>query len=231
MLSILRRWGLVIFASVFVILASDARAERPDGDDFASIRAWVESQPRTFENEVLFAVEDGQIVRSERFTTAGAILGDFDGDNDIDRYDYKALQICLSFSGPEILTPPACYVFDFDGDVDIDMQDVAGFNLAWTGPLGGVLVEAGSLFPALASPDGYYSGENNSLRGIARQAGYTQDDLWYAWSVIGQPFDSGEVIIANRSFPDTPYYVLPPFVVGEYLFKLTVTNLVTGEFG
>jgi len=228
---ILRCSGLVIFASAFVLRASDAHAERPDRDDFASIRAWVEGQPRSFENEILFTVKDGQIVRSERFTTAGAIFGDFDGDGDIDRYDYTALQICLSFSGPDIPTPPACYVFDFDEDRDIDMEDVAGFNLAWTGPLGGVLVEAGSLFPALASPDGYYSGENNSLRGIARQAGYTQDDLWYAWSLIGQPAESGEVIIANRSVSRTPYFVLPPFVVGEYGFKLTVTNLITGESG
>ncbi len=236
MWSALRCSGLLILASVFVIRASDAHVERPDRDDFASIRAWVEGQPRSFENEVLFTVKDGQIVRSERFTTAGAIFGDFDGDRDIDRYDYTALQICLSFSGPEIPTPPACYVFDLDEDGDIDIVDVAGFNLAWTGPLGGVLVEAGSLFPAFASPDGYYSGEPgqwgaNSLRGIARQAGYTQDDLWYAWSVIGQPDGSGQVTIANRSFPATPYYVLSPFVVGEYLFNLTVTNLVTGEFG
>ncbi len=234
--SALRCSGLLILASAFVIRASDAHAERPDRDDFASFRAWVEGQPRSFENEVLFAVKDGQIVRSEYFTTAGAIFGDFDGDGDVDRYDYTALQICLSFSGPEIPTPPACYVFDFDEDGDIDMEDVAGFNLAWTGPLGGVLVEAGSLFPALASPDGYYSGEPgqwgaNSLRGIARQAGYTQDDLWYFWSVVEQPLDSGGILIANRSFPSTAFLVLPEFSLGDYDFKLTVTNLVTGESG
>ena len=224
-----------MIASVFVIRASEASAAPPDREDFASIRAWVESQPRTFENEVLFAVKDGQIVRSERFTTAAARFGDFDGDGDIDLFDYTAFQICLGFSGPGVTIPPACSVFDSDGDVDIDMQDVAAFAEGFTGALGGVRVEAGNLFPAVASPDGYYSGEpgtsgSNALRGIARQAGYTQDDLWYEWSVIELPID-GDIYIANPSFPETPYFVWPPFVVGKYVFELTVTNLITAEFG
>jgi hypothetical protein len=227
---------LVIIASVFVIRASYAHAERPDREDFASIRAWVESQPRTFENEVLFAVKDGQIVRSQYFTIPGEGFGDFDGDGDIDLFDYTAFQICLGFSGPGFTTPLPCFVFDSDADLDIDQIDMAAFQNAFTGSIGGVHVEAGSLFPAVASPVGYYSGEpgtsgSNALRGIARQAGYTQDDLWYEWTVIDQPIGSGAVIIANRSLSATPYLVLSPFVLGEYVFNLTVTNLFTGESG
>ncbi len=236
MLPNLRSCGLVILGGVFVISASEARADGPAEDDFASIRAWVESQPQTFENEVLFTAKDGQVVRSERFTSASASFGDFDGDGDIDLFDYAALQICLGFSGPELTTPLPCYVFDSDADQDIDQIDVAAFQNAFTGAMGGVLVEAGELFPVSGSPDGYYSGppgawDNNALNGLARQAGYTQDDLWYEWSVNDEPVGSGEVIIANSARPDTAYTILPPFLGGAYVFRLKVTNLLTLEFG
>ncbi|MDO8631197.1 MAG: thrombospondin type 3 repeat-containing protein, partial [Phycisphaerales bacterium] len=151
-------------------------------------------------------------------------------------HDYFALQICLSFSGPEIPTPPACNVFNSDGDDDIDLIDVSAFQNAMTGTLHGVLVEAGNLVPVAASPTGYYSGEpgtwdNNALNGIARQAGYTQDDLWYQWLLIGAPPNAGYTVIANPSLAATAYTILPPLAPGPYTFQLKVTNLVTAEFG
>jgi hypothetical protein len=236
MLSILRCSGFVVFASAFVLRASDAHAERPDRDDFASRRAWVESQPRTLENEVLFRFDGQTYVRSERLTGDGGGFGDFDGDGDVDLFDYIALQVCLSYSGPGVPTPPPCDVFNADGDADIDLFDVAAFANALTGSQSRIRVEAGALVPVAASSEPYYSGEpgtwgNNALNGIARQAGYNQDDLWYKWSVLSQPDGSGEIIMSNSSQSATGYTILEPVLVGEYVFNLRVTNLFTLEFG
>jgi len=206
-------------------------------EEFQAARDWVLSQPQTFDNAVLFEQRNGELVRSSRYTAASQRFGDFDGDGDVDMHDYFALQICLSFSGPLIPTPPACQVFNSDGDNDIDLVDAAAFQNAMTGSLHGVLVEAGELMPVAASPDfGYYSGEpgqsfNNALHGIARQAGYSQDDLWYHWSIDARPAGSGAVFLSNSAMPATAYWVLPPLQTGTYLFSLKVTNLVTFEFG
>jgi len=234
MLSILRSCGLVIVATVFVISEADASGERPSGKDFVSIRAWVERQPRSFENEILFSLMDGEIVRSQRFTIAGAIFGDYDGDDDIDRYDYTAFQICLSFSGPGVTTPPACYVFDSDGDFDIDMQDVAAFQLVFTGALGGIRVEAGGLIPGRPSPSFYLSGVpgtpgNNALNGSANQLGVPSNAIATEWTITSQPAGSGAVTFSNSALLATAYRIGPPARAGAYIFTLTATNLFTSE--
>ena len=233
--------ALILLATpcMSVTLEPDAFGTVADGPivaDLEARRAWIVSQPRTFENKVLFRTHDGEIVRSDRFTETSGLFGDFDGDGDIDRYDYTALQICLSFSGPAVPTPPACDVFDSDGDEDIDMADVAAFAAAMTGSLSTLHVEAGELVPIVFAPQGYYSGEpgtagNNALNGIAAQAGYTQDDLWYRWRPLQRPVGSGHIVVANASRPTTAYTILSPALSGSYGFGLTVTNLVTGEIG
>jgi len=167
------------------------------------------AEPRTFGNAVLFEWHNGLLVRSSRFVSNGSLSGDFDGDDDIDLFDYNAAQICTSFSGPGTEAPPACDVFDFDGGGDVDLEDLDAFVQAFTGALGGVMVEAGTLVPILSSyAYGYYSGVpgesgSNALNGIARQAGYSQDDLWYRWSLRSAPAGSGQVLISNASLSAT----------------------------
>ncbi len=222
-----------VLASIFV---STLYGQTFDRNSFEDRRSWVVKQPRSFDNQVYFLRRGGDVVRSERFLGISGLLGDFDGDEDVDQYDYVAMQICLSFSGPGAVIPTACWVFDADGDEDIDLIDSSAFLTAYTGVLRGVLVEAGELVPILATAGLYYSGEpgtngNNALNGLARQAGYTQDDLWYEWSVIVQPLESGPIVIANRAYSATAYTILGPVPAGSYVFSLKVTNLVTLEFG
>jgi flagellar basal body rod protein FlgC len=222
-----------VLATVLVIPLYAQSSDRLSLEDR---RSWVVKQPRSFDNQVYFTRRGGDIVRSERFHEVSGMFGDFDGDEDIDQYDYVAMQICLSFSGPGATTPTACSVFDSDGDQDIDLVDSSSFLVLFTGTLRGVLVEAGELVPIATIAGPYYSGEpgtwgNNALNGIARQAGYTQDDLWYEWSIESQPVGSGQVIIANTAQPATAYTILTPVGAGFYVFSLEVTNLVTLEFG
>ncbi len=219
--------------SLGLILLSSASA-LGQHDELQVRRRTITSQPRTFDNQILFARVDDLIVRSDRFTSASVTPGDFDGDGDVDLLDYNVAQICHSLSGPSIPIPPACEPFDIDGDADMDLEDVAAFLEIYTGHLGGVVVEAGELIPVLAPEGDYYSGEpgtwgNNALNGWAAQAGYTQDDLWYEWALKSQPEGSGQVIVANAALPATAYTILAPVLIGEYVFKLTVTNLITLE--
>lgn len=62
-----------------------------------------------------------------------AILGDYDGDYDIDLADFGSFQLC--FTGPGIEPADAdCLVFDFDDDNDVDLVDFSGFQLNFSGP-------------------------------------------------------------------------------------------------
>ncbi len=236
MLSI-SRFGLVAsvgFASAFAL--PEALRAVGQNHGLAELRSRVLSQPRTFENDVLFSRSNGEIVKSPRFTVSSDMFGDFDGDNDVDLHDYNAMQICLSFSGPEIPTPPACDTFDADDDSDVDLADFDEFMSVLTGSLSGVLVEAGTLFPIASSQTAYYSGEpgtpgSNAFNGTAAQAGYTQDDLWYHWSVVSKPVETGSILISNESKPESAYMILAPVMTGGYIFELRVTNLITMEFG
>ena len=192
--------------------------------------------PRSYDNPVLFRQVNGRILRSDRFTLTSAIFGDFDGDGDVDSFDYNAAQICHSLSGPGIAIPQACDVFDADGDSDVDIGDMNAFMEAYTGRLAGIVVEAGELLPIVARSGDYFSGtpgtsENNALNGVAAQASFTQDDLWYEWSVQARPDGAGPIIISNASLPATAYTIRGPVLVGNYEFRLTVTNLVTLELG
>lgn len=180
--------------------------------------------------QAIFAPTDSAAV------TAGEVPFDFDGDSDIDRHDYFAFQICHSFSGPELMVPPACGVFDADLDGDIDLVDFSAFLEAFTGTLSQILVEAGELVPIMPATQMYYSGEpgshgNNALHGVGRQAGFSQDDLWYEWKLVDQPAGSGQGIIANAAEASTAFRLQPDVLAGNYIFQLTVTNLFTFEVG
>lgn len=193
-----------------------------------------ETRPFSFENRLLFEIKGNDVFRSDRFTLAGELLGDFDGDDDLDQLDFVALQICQSFSGPAIPIPSACLVFDFDADSDVDLMDVAIFNTHWTGRLQGLLVEAGELLPIAASEDGYYSGEPGTpdaqpLSGVAAQSGYNPSDLWYEWTIRSAPAQSGEVVIVNPASAQSSFAVLAPLLEGDYEFLLEVTNLISFE--
>ncbi|MEK6676962.1 MAG: hypothetical protein AABZ47_15075 [Planctomycetota bacterium] len=167
-------------------------------------------------------------------SAAGELFGDFNEDGDVDLYDYYALQICLGFSGPDFSVPATCNVFDLKSDGDVDLEDVAAFVERYSGSSGALRVEAGGLVPIAATFGSYYSGEpgktgQNALNGIAAQAGFTQDDLWYQWTVDSQPEFSGQVILSNSSRPATAFRILSRTLPGEYVFQLSVTNLDTGE--
>lgn len=229
---------LVAFALLTSAIAAPvAHAAKPaPSHDLAAIRAWRAAQPRSFDNQLLFSIRGEVSHRADRLGTEETIPGDFDGDFDIDTHDYFAFSICISFSGPDLETPPACDTFDSDVDGDIDLADANAFLLAFTGSTSRLLVEAGDLVPIRPSTQTYYSGEpaehgNNALHGLARQAGFSQDDLWYEWSSSTKSVDAGPVIIANVAQPATAYRLQPLVTPGEYTFLLTVTNLFTFETG
>lgn len=57
---------------------------------------------------------------------AGAPLGDFDGDGDVDLDDYTGFNGCLTGPLGEVL--PGCEFGDFDQDNDVDLLDFSGFS-------------------------------------------------------------------------------------------------------
>lgn len=58
------------------------------------------------------------------------ILGDFDGDGDVDLNDYAAMSNC--FGGPGGGLPaPECDVFDVDASGDVDLLDFAEFQISF----------------------------------------------------------------------------------------------------
>ena len=60
------------------------------------------------------------------------VAGDFDGDGDVDGFDFAAFLNC--YSGPSGEISLACAAFDFDEDEDVDRHDFAPFQRAFTGP-------------------------------------------------------------------------------------------------
>jgi hypothetical protein len=95
-------------------------------------------------------------------------------------------------------------------------------------------VEAGSLAPARATLGAYDSlsvGEanNNAVNGSVSQAGYSQGDFIFAWTVDSQPGGSGSVSFDNPGEVDTGWRVNPPAAAGMYVFRLTATNAQTGD--
>lgn len=191
---------------------------------------WAESSA----NEMQLSRPGADVERSGDAVGGGAISGDNDGDGDVDIHDFTVGYVCLSNSGPEVPIPSTCQSFDAEPDSDVDLADFARFQLNFTGSLAGVEVDAGTLTPIVQPQGSYFSGEpgaagNNALHGTATQAGYKQVDLSYEWSIAQQPPGSGAVMVSDVLLPETAYTLLPQVLVGEYVFTLRVTNLITLE--
>ncbi len=63
------------------------------------------------------------------------IPGDFDGDHDVDLFDYAGMVECFSGPGADELPEP-CEPLDFDGDGDVDLIDFWAYQAAFTGDCG-----------------------------------------------------------------------------------------------
>ncbi len=73
-----------------------------------------------------------------RVSLAEVLIGDFDGDDDVDLVDFRQFSVCVSGSGVTG-TPSGCnpHTFadgDTDNDHDIDVDDFILLQSAWTGP-------------------------------------------------------------------------------------------------
>jgi len=68
-----------------------------------------------------------------RVNWKGCVMGDFDGDNDVDLQDFSFFAMC--FNGPNRLWSfPQCDGSDFDLDGDVDLADFAQFQSCFNGP-------------------------------------------------------------------------------------------------
>jgi len=81
--------------------------------------------------------DNGYVGPNVRFSIAEPLLGDLDGDGDVDLLDFGAFQ--ANFTGPtgSGMTPGDG---DLDGDGDVDLLDFGAFQANFTGPGGGMTV-------------------------------------------------------------------------------------------
>lgn len=92
-----------------------------------------------FEGTVFFDGIPEPIIGDDCVISNAAMMGDFDGDLDVDLADHEILVDCMA--GPETSPNPTAPVtaqecldaFDFDEDADVDLADLAEFETAFTG--------------------------------------------------------------------------------------------------
>jgi len=74
----------------------------------------------------------------EALCRQGCLLGDFDGDGDLDLADLASFQRCFEGDVSSVgYVPPSlecAFHFDFNDDVDVDLEDYAKFRELCTGP-------------------------------------------------------------------------------------------------
>lgn len=85
-------------------------------------------------------------------TNAMLVIGDMDGDNDVDGADFTLFYNC--FTGPGGQASPGCVGGDLDGDGDIDCTDWIGFRTAWTAGGFPPTLEACDPLPPITDPSG-----------------------------------------------------------------------------
>lgn len=121
-----------------------------------------------------------------------------------------------------------CPAGDVDGDCDVDAADFIAMTINMTGPLQpAIVVDAGCLAGGLSSAGSYFS-NGNDLRAYATQRGYDVDDWTISWAVESKPLGSGAVAIFDPNQLESAFVITAPAVAGEYLFRLTVSNVATG---
>jgi cysteine-rich repeat protein len=154
------------------------------------------------------------------------VVGDVDGDGDVDLLDVAAFQECRL--GADTPYPyPFCLTCDADGDGDVDMRDWGRALLQFTDSPD-LIVGAYPLEPNDASSGAYFSVGNN-LFGGAQQAGFDPDVFNVNWIIASQPQSSGTVVILESGQFHTPFIIFGPASPGIYTFELEVTNAMTGE--
>lgn len=62
--------------------------------------------------------DDGEYVVSSDATITVNVSGDFDGDFDVDQYDFARFQLCISVAWCRMMRTVARARFDLDADVD-----------------------------------------------------------------------------------------------------------------
>ena len=62
------------------------------------------------------------------------LVGDHDGDGDVDLEDFRQLLICMNY-GEDYEFPPVCAPYDYNSNNMIDLADFLIFQVSFTGPL------------------------------------------------------------------------------------------------
>ena len=98
----------------------------PDYDGAWNVYPFFPSQT------VIVSDRSGGLFILDASAAVGGLLGDCDGDGDVDLIDYGNFDDCLL--GPGDGLGAGCDCFDRDDDTDVDVLDFAGFQAAFTGP-------------------------------------------------------------------------------------------------
>lgn len=149
---------------------------------------------------------------------AGFVLGDTDGDGDVDWREHAQFVACLAAGGPQVAVPAECLPHDFGGDMDVDLRDWAIFSRQFA-PI--PAVPNSSCFLPAPAMDG--SQPVNSLGAttdgpdeptLCEYYGLTQveSDIWFCYqatctgeaviSLCGSNFDTKMAVYAGCQCPD-----------------------------
>ena len=151
---------------------------------------------------------------------AQAAPGDMDFDGDVEWSDFALFRGC--FMGPQIpVSLPSCQNARFDADSDVDLQDLAGFQIAFTGSCPGQLPNDSCQCP-IAIGDGTrsYSNIGATTDGPDEPTMCTffgrsqvESDIWYCYtasctgtalvSLCGGIYDTKLAVYAGCGCPTT----------------------------